>query len=540
MINIMYLVLMALLALNVSAEVMDAFQTLDEGNKESIATVDEQIDDSVSALNEVLKDESQREKRVLTPAIETVRAEVAQFNTYVNELRDLLIDAAGNNDGVVDEEDYKEENGKISPTGKKNKDVTTRILVLGDDGEGGEPGAGAELKQRVLETRERLIETYTNLLQEYGDRFDLNEQEIENRIQSVAVNMPFNIDDETWQNSENRNSWEDFKFGHMPLAAVLPLMSQMQSDLKVSEANLVNDMVQLAGGKQIVFDRFFPVFEADKSYVIGGERLNAQVSVGSYSSALQPENVDLRVNGQRLPLGPDGKADFSLVASGSPGPKTLQTSVRVTNPLTGDVTEEEGTFTYEIGTRSVAVSADKMNVFYIGVDNPVTVSAAGVPSGDVRVSVSGAARKKSGGNKNLVVTGNSVGEANINVSANGRNLGSFPFRVKRIPDPVAEVGGSPGGDMVNSTFRAQRGMIADLKNFDFDARCTISGFRILYVPKREDALAATNAGGTYTGQARALINRAKPGDNYLFKNIKAKCPGDNAPRDLGTMSFTIR
>ena len=96
----------------------------------------------------------------------------------------------------------------------------------------------------------------------------------------------------------------------MPLAAVLPLMSQMQSDLKVSEANLVNDMVQLAGGKQIVFDKFFPVFQADKSYVIGGERLNATVSVGSYSSSLQPENIDLRVNGQQLAIKPDGTADF--------------------------------------------------------------------------------------------------------------------------------------------------------------------------------------------------------------------------------------
>jgi gliding motility-associated protein GldM len=355
--------------------------------------------------------------------------------------------------------------------------------------------------------------------------------------------MPFNVDEESWKNSNNKKgSWADFKFGHMPLAAVLPLMSQIQSDLKVSEANLVNDIVQLAGGKQIVFDKFFPVFAADKSYVIGGERLNAKVSVGSYSSSLQPENIDLRVNGQKLPINADGTADFSLVASGSPGPKTIQTSVAVTNPLTGEVTRENGTFTYEIGSRSVAVSADKMNVFYMGVDNPLTVAAAGVASNDVRVSFGDAITGSGSGNSYVVKgvrpTGN--GTTDVTVTANGQTLGTFPFRVKPIPDPVPTMGGQQGGDIANSTFRAQRGVFAELKNFDFDARCEIAGFQILYIPAREDPLAATNGGGGFSGQTAALIGRAKPGDNYLFKNIKAKCPGDAANRDLGTMSFTIR
>ena len=545
MINIMYLVLMALLALNVSAEVMDAFQTLDRGNLSSIATVDAQINETEASLKELLEDESKEKFRVLEPAIATIRQESENFNTYVDELRNLLIDEAGNGDGAVDEEDYEVKQGVRAPKGKKNKDVTTRILVQNDKGVAQEgEGAGEALKQRIIETRQKLIDTYSALLNEYGtERFDLDQAEVESRIQSVAMNMPFNIDDEAWRQANNKKvSWADYKFGHMPLAAVLPLMSQMQSDLKVSEANLVNDMVQLAGGKQIVFDKFFPVFQADKSYVIGGERLNATVSVGSYSSSLQPENIDLRVNGQKLAIKPDGTADFSLTASGSPGPKTIKTYVKVTNPLTGDVVEEEGEFTYEVGARSVAVSADKMNVFYMGVDNPLTVAAAGVSSNDVRVSFGDAITGTGSGNSYVVKgvrpTGNNT--TNVTVTANGQNLGTFPFRVKPIPDPTPTMGGQQGGDIANSNFRAQKGVFAELKNFDFDARCDIAGFQILYIPAREDALAATNGGGAFSGQAAALIGRAKPGDNYMFKNIKAKCPGDAAARDLGTMSFTIR
>ncbi|MGB3800211.1 MAG: GldM family protein, partial [Lewinella sp.] len=535
MINIMYLVLMALLALNVSAEVMDAFQTLDEGNKNSIATVDEQIDETVASLDDLLKDDSKAKYRILQPAIAEIRQQAEQLDKYVFDLSQQLIDVSGNNDGVTDENDYMESHGVNAPKGKKNKDVTTRLLVQGENGQVEEgQGEGEELKRRIIETRQALIDAYTKLLTENADVLQIEEGERDARIASVAENMPFKIDDEAWREANNKKvSWADYKFGHMPVAAVLPLMSQIRSDLKISEANLVNDIVQMAGGKQIVFDQFFPVFQADKSYVIGGERLNAKVSVGSYSSSLQPENITLRVNGQNLPIKADGTADFSLLANGSPGPKKINTYVAVKNPLTGEVIEQTGEFQYEIGSRSVAVSADKMNVFYMGVENPITVSAAGVSSNDVRVSF-GDAIQGTGSGTSYVVKGvrpTGINTTNVTVTANGQTLGTFPFRVKPIPDPVPTIGGQQGGDIANSTFRAQQGIFAELKNFDFDARCNIAGFSLLYVPAREDALAATNPGGSFSGQTAALIARAKPGDNYLFKNIKAKCPGDAAPRD---------
>ncbi|TXF88504.1 hypothetical protein FUA23_14555 [Neolewinella aurantiaca] len=535
MINIMYLVLMALLALNVSAEVMNAFQTLDEGNQNSIATVDEQLDATVKGVETILEDDSKKRFQPIQPAIEEVRSISGEFGTYVDQLRDLMIDRSGNNNGEVDDEDYKVDHGVRALRGKKNKDITTRLLVLGEDGQG---GLGAELKEKVIETRQRLIDAYSNLLTEHGQNMDLKPADIEAKIQSVAVNMPFNIDDEAWKEAD-RPSWEDFKFGHMPVAAVMPLLSQMKSDLKVSESNLVNDMVSLAGGKVIEIDKFFPVFNADRSYVIGGEKINAKVSVGSYSSSLDPSNVDLRVNGQRLRINPDGTADFSITGSGT-GQKTLTTSVAVTNPLTGEVKRGEGKFTYEVGQRSVSVSADKMNVFYIGVDNPVTVAAAGVASGDVRVSVTGAASKKSGNNSNLIVTGNSVGDAKVNVTAKGQTLGSFDFRVKRIPDPKAKIGGSTGGKLRSNIFKSQSGLYAELENFDFEAKCGITGFELLYIPKRADPVVSTNAGGNFTASTKKLVDLAKPGDNFTIRNIKGRCPGDNGPRDLGTMSFQIQ
>ena len=145
MINLMYLVLTALLALNVSAEVMNAFITLDEGNKASASTVNSQLDQTVKGLKELLNDDSKAKYRAIGPAVDEIRSEVVNFSSYVDQMRDLLLDAAGNMNKKVDEGDYTESYGKKVPRGQKNKDITTRILV--------DEKKGAELKGKLTEVK---------------------------------------------------------------------------------------------------------------------------------------------------------------------------------------------------------------------------------------------------------------------------------------------------------------------------------------------------------------------------------------------------
>jgi len=533
MINLMYLVLTALLALNVSAEVMNAFFTLDEGNKASMKTVESQLEQTVSSLKSLLSDESKAKYRPIEPAVDQVRSTISSFNSYVDELRDDLIDAAGNNDGEVNEEDYTESYGKRVPKGKKNKDITTRMLV--------DEGRGEELKAKIMETKDQLVKIYSDLLNEHGEEFGLKPEGIQNRIQNIGQNLPFGIDDETWKDSKDKKSWADFKFRQMPLAAVLPLMSQMQSDAKSSEAALVNSMAELAGGRVVEFDAFFPVVQAEKAYVIKGEPFNAEISVGTYSTQINPDDIKIMVNGSQLKVNEDGKAEYSTRTT-STGKKTLKMQVEVTNPLTGEVTDGESTFQYEVGTRSATVSADKMNVFYIGVENPVSVSAAGVSSNDLRVSESGpiSIRPVNRANGKYVVTANKPGEAKIILSGGGLPNTPYDFRVKRIPDPVARLSKKSGGTMGTGEFKAQGGVGAFLDNFDFDATCTIQGFTLVHVAARQDPVESINAGARYNSQSRRLVNKAKPGDIYYFDDVKARCPGDNVGRPINSMVFKIR
>lgn len=192
----------------------------------------------------------------------------------------------------------------------------------------------------------------------------------------------------------------------------------------------------------------------------------------------------------------------------------------------------------DIGT--LAVAADKMNVFYVGIDNPITVAASGVDGSNLAISAEGATVKKTG-NGHYTVVCNKVGQSTLTVT--NKNTGDSKlvnFRVKRIPDPVVRLGRRIDGLMGSGEFKAQLGLAAYLENFDMDAQCTIQSYRLYYVCKRCDAIELQGTGGRFTGGVASVISKAKPGDQYAFTNIKVRCPGDVIGRRVNGLSFKIR
>jgi gliding motility-associated protein GldM len=306
---------------------------------------------------------------------------------------------------------------------------------------------------------------------------------------------------------------------------------------------LVNEILSYVGGRVVKFDKFFPVLNAKKSYLIKGETFEAEVSIGSYSSSLDPKNVRVSVNGSNVSLDNTGKGKYTAGAS-EVGKKTLKLSCAVTNPLTGEVVNGEGQYEYEVGVRSVTVSADQMNVFYIGVDNPVTVAAAGVPTSSLKVSATGCTLKPNGSGK-YIVTATAPGTAKITVSGEGLAATSFDFRVKRIPNPLAcfkmgEGDYKTDGIIKSGVMGAQRGIFAELQNFDFNARCEIQSYTMYYTRARQDPVEVKATGAAFSGNALNAVQSAKPGDQYQFVDIKAKCPGDSNSRQVNGMAFQVK
>ncbi|MFT4758464.1 MAG: hypothetical protein ACI9XO_000876 [Paraglaciecola sp.] len=541
MINLMYLVLTALLALNVSAEVMNAFVTIDNSLKETAMTTDKALDDQQKALAKLLSEDSKKDFRALDPGIAKVRKISKDFSDYLESIKDVLIDGSGNKNGERDNGDFKldKKSGLMLMKGKKNKDVTTRLLAQSD--------LGDELMARIEQTRVDFVAAYTETLNNpelaaaAGYRTEagkIDQAAIDADIAGFADNISLGIDKD-WASKTDKTSWKEYRFKQLPVLPATTLLTTFQSDAKNAEALAVGKLAEKAGGKEIVFDKFFPVINAKKAYVIKGDKFEAEVSLGAYSSDIKPENITLTVDGRTIPMGDDGVAKYSAITS-STGTKKIKLSARVKNPLTGEVSNEISEFEYEVGVRSATVSADKMNVFYIGVDNPVSVTVAGVSSNEIKVSGSGISMKKAGNGKYMVTASKPTDDAKITVSGGGLPATNFGFRVKRIPDPVARLSKSSGGAMGNGQFKAQGGVGAFLDNFDFEATCKIQGFNLVYVAKRQDPVEAINAGPRYGAQAKRLVNKAKPGDIYYYDNVKARCPGDPAGRKINSMVFKIK
>jgi GldM C-terminal domain len=147
--------------------------------------------------------------------------------------------------------------------------------------------------------------------------------------------------------------------------------------------------------------------------------------------------------------------------------------------------------------------------------------------------------RKTGSNNWNVKVSSVTDDCKISVSAKEMKQ-SKSFRVKRIPDPVAKLGNKQDGEMGNGEFKVQKGLIAWLENFDFEARCDIQGFNLVKVAKREDPVETSNSGGSFNGKAQNLVQSAKPGDTYYFQEVKARCPGDAAGRKINSMVFRIK
>lgn len=495
MINLMYIVLTALLALNVSAEILNAFLTMDKSIVESSEIVGQSNRQMLAAINQQAEAYSQFEP--LSVKAEKAVAISEEFYNYVSELKQEIVEKSGG----LDEDEL--------PKGIKDKDITTRMLV--------DEGRGDELEKKIKTLRIDLLAL-------------IEDEKIRNQLErSIPLNIkPVPAD-------SDKRTWSAFNFYQMPVAAILPLLSKFQNDAKISETAILNYFLKETDVTMMKPDTYKAVVAADKSYVIKGEELTAEIFLAAYSSTA--DNISITVDGRSYPV-VDGKAIFKT-KPGSIGTKDIDVMVNVTNPLDGKVESFSRKFKYEVGERSVTVAADKMNVFYVGVENPVSISAAGIPSNEMIVEATGTSIVKNSNGK-FTAKPTRPGFAKITVSGGGLKPTTFEYRVKPIPTPIPMLGDLKSGGVSIARLKAYTGIRAVLENFDFDAVCHIVDFEMVRLPKLGDPVVVNNTGGDFSQEALRVISNTKHGDIYYFDEIRAKCPGDVVTRKLNGMMFRIK
>lgn len=522
MINIMYLVLTALLALNVSAEVFNAFKIVDKGLIKS----NDALDVAMAGLPGAIRDGAKTRPSYAPYAekIEPIREKSAAMTTYLESIVEAMIwdrDKNGKARGgyLLDENGQPTDDLKLAA----DYDITTRTLI---DTENPSAGIGNEVKEKLIQFKDELL-----LLADEEDRSKLSSE------------FSIQIDDQTWQR-KGKASWAHMNFDHMPLQAVIPIFTKYINDVKATEATALNYLAEKVGvgGTTKIIDDFKVASSPNSSYIIKGEEFKTKIYLSAAAGNNSSTGISYSVNGQALRVNAAGEAIFQETASTN-GERKYVAQAKVTDPVTGEVDTYTQEFTYEIGERSLAVSASKMNVLYIGVDNPIELSAAGVPSNQLNVQLEGGGgeiKKIANGQYNIRVTKPTKRNEFVYVSVDADGLKDRkPFRVKRIPDPIPKLSNHRSGRMKAGEFKLQTGIYPDLEQFEFDAECKITEYRIVHVLRSGDPIINKNIGGRFTEKSKKIIEGATPSDKFFFENIRCTCPGDDGTRDLGSMLFNI-
>jgi GldM C-terminal domain len=187
-------------------------------------------------------------------------------------------------------------------------------------------------------------------------------------------------------------------------------------------------------------------------------------------------------------------------------------------------------FLIKIQAQTVAVHAEKMNIFYIGVTNPVTIAVEGVA--DEKIKVTGMScdiSKVEKGHYNVTVS--RPGEASLLVEWDGKNEVK-KFRVKVIPDPK--------NIFIGCSICRPEGIATVFENMDFDVQCSIQSYTAMYIPKNGDPVQVNNTGSSFNAKLKNLMDKAKVGDRFEFLNIKTRYPGDDVGRDGNTLTYIVK
>ncbi|RYF22334.1 MAG: gliding motility protein GldM, partial [Flavobacteriales bacterium] len=498
-INIMYLVLLAMLALNVSDTILDAFKNINDSLDTSKNNVNTSINQLFSAFeNSKLKEEPARAQPIYERA-KQAQAAADELNNYIESIKKEFTTAG---DGIDPETD--------DLVNRSNQDIAQNIMI--------NQKKATQLKDKINATREKLIS-----LLDPADR----------------ANVAFSLEAKD-PVRKRKGNWQETYFGEgTPLTAAMTILTKLQADTKNAEAEVVKKLFGNMDKAQVNLDQFAAVAVAPTSYVIQGQPYTAEVFLTASDSRSTP---DISVNGNKLSI-KEGKGTYTGGTS-SVGEFTWVGTIRV-RQTDGQVKEyKTQPQKYQVAKPSATVSSTKMNVIYAGIPNPFTVSAAGFPLESVRATISAGSMSGSNGNYNVNVSGGQVGsEVSINVSATNAgktvSLGAQKFRVKAIPKPVAKVGGRAGGDIASVQLKSESEIEADLDDFPFDVKFKIQRYKLTVIKPRSDAVTISGSGGSFAGAVKAAINSVTPGTRVFFEDIVSVGP-DGRQNVLPSLAFNVK
>ena len=488
MINLMYLIFIAMLALNMSKEVLSAFGLMNEKLTESNEAATDRNQAFMASLEQQAIDQPEKYK--------PLKAQADQISTLANEFNSYLIDLKSKMNATVDDpQDYE-----IMDKG----DYLDENFFIGDKLK----PEGQEFLDHISKFRDGVTQVLAK-----SPQFSSISDDVQRKFTTEPVK---NRDGQTVK-------WLEYHYKGYPLVASLTKMTQLQADIKTTESEVLSAMSRGVLTQEVSFTNYGTLLQTKKSAFFNGETFDGEIVLGRTDESTRPNKVDLKLDGRVLKENEytieGGKVKLN-VNSGSVGEHKITGNLIFNENGEEREVPVEQTFMTVPKPNSATISADKMNVVYRGVTNPMTISFAGIPDNLVKASATGLSK------------GSGVGKYNMNPGT-GREVvinvtGKLPdgspvsdratFRIKDIPKPSGTIAGQVDNAKLPKNTVEIASIGAVLEDFDFELPIQVTSFKIK-VPGQP----SVEVNGTkLNDQAKSALRKARRGDGIQIFDIKAQ------------------
>jgi gliding motility-associated protein GldM len=530
MIGMMYLVLTALLALNVSKQILQGFVMVNESVSKSKLILDENNFKVKKAFEDYVNAGNYEAKPYLLKAIEAQKS-IRIVDAYIDSVKLLIIQKS--------EGPTKTDTSQLRFMERLDDFDTPTHMMIGSD-----ESNPISSKYSAKDLKLQLTKLYSDLtlmldhMQKNAstklERDDVNA--IKQKLSSIKP-----LDNNSGEDGEKLN-WELKNFYHMPMAAVITNLNKIQADMKNLESEFLHVFGAASNKYLFKVNKLQAKVVAPSAYVLTGQSFKADVVLSASSTELTSDRMKvlvgatydsitkkLSVAGNSLTIS-DGIGKYETVTS-SIGSKDLKGVVVYKNPK-GIDEYYPFDFSYMVAPPFTAIAADNMNVFYVGVENPISVSSAGFAPSDLKVSVSGCGalmQANAGGKYTLKATSAGTCMVTVMAKVNGvyKPQGEpKKFRVKSIPPPVLKVGGKlalGNLEFTRAGLQSIAGLAVESPGFDFPVSMIVKSFDLTYYKSGELKTITCNT-SNLSNDAKRALTELRIGQRAYFENVKVQTP----------------
>ena len=496
LISLMYLVFITMLALNVSKEVLDGFGQMFE----KITDANERVLESNNLLleNIIVNAEEKGGKWVgHKRTAEQIKKESDAFYNEIEGLKKRIT------------EKQREKDPNLKEFAQMDKGETLDVIWFKE--------GSTDEKSKFIE----MIQEYKmHVIQVFGSQYPESIEMVEARFFTGDMN----------NNIKNRDDvdepWLDANFKGFPLISSLAKLTMMQNDIRQTEHDVLTTLMgkELKMSSKVNQSNYTSLLVTEKGAYYPGEKFDGSVILGRKGGAQNPNGVDLKIDGRKLT-----DKDYELipggiklnVSSGNPGDHTIEGDLIFLNDGEESKIKVSQIYTVISKPNSAVISADKMNVVYRGVQNPITISIPGVIDSKVRASAPGLKRVR--GSKYNLFPGKGR-QVKINVSGtlpDGNRVSSVStFRIKDIPKPAGYFRGQSGSFTIPKSSLERGTVEARLEDFDFDLPLETKSFRFR-APGQPSVVVN---GNRLDSKARQMLSRIKNGQTVIISDIDVIIP----------------